>query len=99
MITFYRHRNLDTISYCRDHHLNCTGLPDGIYEQPPERFDPHYVVCLRGREIGEVTCPTDPIWQEKMYIFNGKCTSRYAIPISYDRTGLLPDCSGKADGH
>lgn len=44
-ITFYRHRHLDTISYCRDHHLNCTGLPDGIYEQPPKRFDPHYVIC------------------------------------------------------
>lgn len=34
-----------------------------------------------------------------MYLFNGKCTNRYAIPISYHRIGLLPDCSGKADGH
>lgn len=81
------------------HHLNCTFLPDGVYEHPTKRPGPHYVICLQEREIGEGACTKDFIWHEQMYPFNGKCTQRYAIPNSYYGIGLLPDCSRKADGN
>lgn len=93
------HRNLDSILHCSKQHLNCTCLLDGVYEHPTKRPGPHYVICLQGREIEEGTCMRDTIWQEQMYPFNGKCTQRYAIPISYHGIGLLPDCSRKEDEH
>lgn len=98
-ITLYTHRNSDSISYCRRHHLNCTSLPDGVYEHPSKRASPDYVICMQGREIGEGTCTRDTIWQEQMYPFNGTCTQRYAIPTSYYGLGLLPNCSENTDGH
>lgn len=93
------HKNLDSILHCSKQHLNCTSLPDGVYEHPAKRPGPHYVICLQGREVGEGTCMRDTIWHEQMYPFNGTCTQRYAIPTSYYGLGLLPDCSKKANGH
>lgn len=98
-MTFYAHRNSDTMSYCRKNHRDCTNLPDGIYEHPIKRPGPYYVICLQGREIGDGTCTRDSIWREQMYFFDGKCTQPYAIPTSYYGIGILPDCSRKADGH
>lgn len=84
---------------CQAYHFSCAGLPDGFNEHPVKRPGPFYIICLQERVIAEGTCPRDTDWQAQMFPYNGKCTHRFAIPTSWFNIGLLPDCSGKADGH
>lgn len=50
-----------------------------------------YKICYKERLVGVGSCK---IWFELPY--NGECTSRLYIPIL--KGGLMPSCTGKADG-
>lgn len=84
---------------CKGHHFSCAGLPNGINEHPVKRPSPYYVRCLQERLIEDGTCPWDTEWEIQMFPYNGQCTQRYAIPITYHNIGFLPDCSRKLDGN
>ena len=84
---------------CEVFHFSCAGLPDGFNEHPVKRPGPYYVICLQERVIVDGTCPRDTEWHALTFPYNGTCTQQFAIPNSHYGIGLLPDCSGKDDGH
>lgn len=92
----YLYRNMGN---CGGYHFSCAGLPNGINEHPVKRPGPYYVRCLEERLIEDGTCPMDTEWEIQMFPYNGQCTQRYAIPITYHNIGFLPDCSRKLDGN
>ena len=81
---------------CIREFCNCEGKPDGLNVHDAKLWTQHYVICYKDRCIGEYTCPiVDEMQQYFSPVYNA-CVGKFRIPPQYG--GLMPNCTGKANG-
>ncbi|XP_059153172.1 uncharacterized protein LOC131938944 [Physella acuta] len=81
---------------CRDWFPSCTGLADGIYEDPFRRWSSRYIQCEDER-VENMNCPNYPVGYPGIFSpIKKQCVSLWEVPRT--NGGLAPSCDGKAAG-
>lgn len=63
---------------CENDHPSCENKTDGLHEWQGNAGG--YIQCFKERLVKTDHCPYDSVWKSTAYLYNGECTSFYAIP-------------------